>query len=247
MKNSFGNNFPIVNLYQKKSIRSPIDTQLLYGDNFKIIKKNKNWKKIKIKKDGYVGYIKNKNFTKPIIPNYKISTLKARLFNKPDSKKKLNKFLPYDSRIKILEKKRNFVRFNKYWIKISDIKKISSKNRNIFKDVKIFKNIRYLWGGKSYKGIDCSALVQIFFNHNNKYCPRDSKDQEKFFKKKVKIKNIKRNDMIFWKGHVAIVLSKKKLIHAYGPMKKVVVMDIKKTIKRIKRTANLKITSIRRY
>ena len=52
--------------------------------------------------------------------------------------------------------------------------------------------------------------------------------------------------MIFWKGHVAIALSKNKLIHAYGPMKKVVVMSIKKTIERIKRTANLKVTSIRR-
>ena len=52
--------------------------------------------------------------------------------------------------------------------------------------------------------------------------------------------------MIFWKGHVAIALSKKRLIHAYGPLKKVVIMDINKTIKKIKRTANLKVTSIRR-
>ena len=102
-------------------------------------------------------------------------------------------------------------------------------------------------GWKSYKGIDCSALVQIFFNQNNKYCPRDSKDQEKYFKKKIKLKNIRKNDLIFWKGHVAIALSKKKLIHAYGPMKKVVTMDIKSTIERIKKTANLEVTSVRRF
>ena len=52
--------------------------------------------------------------------------------------------------------------------------------------------------------------------------------------------------MIFWKGHVAVVLSRNKLIHAYGPLKKVVVMDIKKTIDRIKNTANLTVTSIKR-
>ena len=246
MKNNFGSNLPVINLYKKKSLRSGIDTQLLYGDNFKIIKKHIGWNKIRIKKDGYIGYIKNKKFSEPIKPNFKVSVLKARLFSKPSSKKKLKKFLPYESRLKIIKKNGKFGKFGKYWIKISDTKKISFKNKNPFKNIELFKNIKYLWGGKSYKGIDCSALVQVFFNHNNKYCPRDSKDQEKYFKKKVKLKNIRKNDMIFWKGHVAIALSKNKLIHAYGPMKKVVVMDIKKTIERIKRTANLKVTSIRR-
>ena len=246
MKNNFGNNLPVINLYKKKSLKSPIDSQLLYGDNFKIIKKFSGWKKIKIKKDGYVGYIKNKKLHSPIKSNFKVSVVKARVYSKPNLKRKLNKFLPYESRLRIVKKSGKFGKFEKYWIKISDVKKINFKNKNIFKDVMLFKNTKYLWGGKSYKGIDCSALVQIFFNHNNKFCPRDSEDQEKFFKKKVKIKNIKKNDMIFWKGHVAIVLSKNKLIHAYGPMKKVVIMDIKRTIERIKRTANLQITSIRR-
>ena len=246
MKNNFGSNLPVINLYKKKSLKSGIDTQLLYGDNFKVIKKHSGWKKIRIKKDGYIGYIKNKKFSEPIKPNFKVSALKARLFSKPSSKKKLKKFLPYESRLKIIKKNGKFGKFGKYWIKISDTKKISFKNKNIFKNIELFKNTKYLWGGKSYKGIDCSALVQVFFNHNNKYCPRDSKDQERYFKKKVKLKNVRKNDMIFWKGHVAIALSKNKLIHAYGPMKKVVVMDIKKTIERIKRTANLKVTSIRR-
>ena len=52
--------------------------------------------------------------------------------------------------------------------------------------------------------------------------------------------------MIFWKGHVAIAISKYRLIHAYGPKKKVVEMNINKTIERIKKTANLNVTSIRR-
>jgi cell wall-associated NlpC family hydrolase len=246
VKDSFGNNLPIVNLYKKKSLKSGVDTQLLYGDNFEVIKKYSGWKKIRIKKDGYIGYIKNKKFSEPIKPNFKVSVLKARLFSNLSSKKKLKKFLPYESRLKIIKKNGKFGKFGKYWIKISDLKKINFKYRNIFKDIKLFKNTRYLWGGKSYKGIDCSALVQVFFNHNNKYCPRDSKDQEKYFKRRVKLKNIRKNDMIFWKGHVAVALSKNKLIHAYGPVKKVVVMNTKKTIERIYKTANLKVTSIRR-
>ena len=246
MKNNFGNNLPIVNLYKKNSLKSGIDTQLLYGDIFKVIKKHNGWRKIRIKEDGYVGYVKSGKFSEPIKPNFKVCVLKARLFGGPSSKKKLKKFLPYNSRVKIIGKNGKFGKFGKYWIKTSDLKKINFKYRNIFKNVKLFKNTKYLWGGKSYKGIDCSALVQVFFNHNNKYCPRDSKDQEKYFKKKIKLKNIRKNDMIFWKGHVAIALSKNNLIHAYGPIKKVVIMNIKKTIERIYKTANLKVTSIRR-
>ena len=55
MKNNFGSNLPVINLYKKKSLKSGIDTQLLYGDNFKVIKKHSGWKKIRIKKDGYIG------------------------------------------------------------------------------------------------------------------------------------------------------------------------------------------------
>ena len=52
--------------------------------------------------------------------------------------------------------------------------------------------------------------------------------------------------MIFWKGHVALAISSKKLIHAYGPVKKTVVMDINQTIKKIQQTAKLKVIGIKR-
>ena len=88
--------------------------------------------------------------------------------------------------------------------------------------------------------------MQLSFNFNNKFCPRDTKDQIRYFKKKIKIENIKKNDLIFWKGHVAIATSKHSLIHAYGPEKKTLIMPIKKTIDRIHKTANLKVLGIRR-
>ena len=83
-------------------------------------------------------------------------------------------------------------------------------------------------------------------NFSNRYCPRDAREQVKYFRKNIKLKNIKKNDIIYWKGHVAVALSNKKLIHAYGPMKKTVIMDINQTIKRIERTAKLKVIGIKR-
>ena len=120
-----------------------------------------------------------------------------------------------------------------------------NKKISLFSKIKIFKNVKYKWGGNSFKGIDCSALVQIFYKFNNKYCPRDSKDQMKYFKKNVKLKNIKKNNLIFWKGHVAVCISNKNLVHAYGPKRRVITMDIKKTIKEIEKKSNLKVKYIK--
>ena len=57
-------------------------------------------------------------------------------------------------------------------------------------------------------------------------------------------KKFKKGDIIFWKGHVAICVNSKQLIHAYGPKKKVLIMPIKETIKRILDTASLKVRKI---
>ena len=87
-------------------------------------------------------------------------------------------------------------------------------------------------------------MLQIFFNYNNLFYPRDTKDQIKYTKKNSKNRKFKKGDIIFWKGHVAMCLNSKKLIHAYGPKKKVIIMPIIKTINRIERIAKLKVKKI---
>ena len=101
-----------------------------------------------------------------------------------------------------------------------------------------------MWGGKTFKGIDCSALLQMFNYYNSSYYPRDTKDQIKYSKKIFKKNIFKKGDIIFWKGHVAMCINSKKLIHAYGPEKKVLIMPILQTIKRIDKTAKLKVKKI---
>ena len=143
-----------------------------------------------------------------------------------------------------MKKKNGFIEFKKQkWILKKNLKKLKFLYKNIFNNIKMFKNISYKWGGKSFLGIDCSGLVQIFLQFNNKYCPRDTTEQIKFFKK---TKKTKKNNLLFWKGHVAIILSKNNVIHAYGPKQKVVIMKINDTIERIKKTANLKLLAIKK-
>ncbi|MEC7136653.1 MAG: SH3 domain-containing protein [Pseudomonadota bacterium] len=245
MTKYLSNNYSLINLYKKPSTKSEVVTQMLYGESFSILKKTSRWLNIKIKEDGYKGFIQNKNFFEFLKPSHKVSVLKAKIYRLPNKSKRVN-IMPFGSKIKVLGRGNNFLKFSKGWIHKNDIKPISFVGKNPFKKINIFKNIKYKWGGKSFKGIDCSALIQIFLNFNNKFCPRDAKDQVKYFKKNVKLKNIKKYDIIYWKGHVALAISNKKLIHAYGPLKKTVVMGINQTIKRIEQTAKLKVIGIKR-
>ena len=133
---------------------------------------------------------------------------------------------------------------NNKWLKAKDVMPINQKNKNILKVFKLFLNCKYKWGGKTFNGIDCSALIQLIYQFNNKFFPIDTVVQLKFKKGSKKKIKFKFGDIIYWKGHVAICISSKKLIHAYGPRKKVLVMEINKTIKLIKKTANLEVKKI---
>ena len=87
-------------------------------------------------------------------------------------------------------------------------------------------------------------MIQLLYKYNNKFFPRDTVDQIKFKKGIIKKRKFILGDIIYWKGHVAICINSKNLIHAYGPRKKVLVMEINKTIKLIKKTANLEVKKI---
>ena len=234
-------------MYESSSLKSKISSQLLYGEKFKILYKKKQFIKIKTDYDNYTGYIKISKFINKFRETHKVKVLKSRILKNPNylRKSKTKKFLPFSSNIEIIKKKKKFVMFEKNkWLNSKDIKPIDQKDQNILKILKLFLNCKYTWGGKTFNGIDCSALIQLFYKFNNNFFPRDTVDQIKF-KKGVKRKvKFKLGDIIYWKGHVAVCINSKELIHAYGPRKKVLIMPIKKTIKLIKETANLEVKKI---
>ena len=234
-------------MYESSSLKSKISSQLLYGEKFKILYKKKQFIKIKTDYDNYTGYIKLSKFINKFRETHKVKVLKSRILKNPNylRKSKTKKFLPFSSNIEVIKKKKKFVMFEKNkWLNSKDIKPIDQKDQNILKIFKLFLNCKYTWGGKTFNGIDCSALIQLFYKFNNNFFPRDTVDQIKM-KKGVKKKNLfDKGDIIFWKGHVAVCLNSNLLIHAYGPRKKVVIMPIKKTIDLIEKTAKLKIKKI---
>jgi uncharacterized protein YgiM (DUF1202 family) len=81
MTKYFTNNYTVINLHKKPSIKSEIVTQMIYGESFSISKKSRKWLKIKVKEDNYKGYIKNKKYSNFLKPTHKVNTLKAKFLS----------------------------------------------------------------------------------------------------------------------------------------------------------------------
>ena len=88
MTNYFTNIINILDIHKKKSKKSEVVSQMIYGDSFSILKKNKQWIEIKNREDNYKGYIQNKNYLKYLKPTHKISVLKATVYKSPNKNKK---------------------------------------------------------------------------------------------------------------------------------------------------------------
>ncbi len=184
MQNNYYSTYSCVNIYERPSINSKISSQIIYGEKFKVLKKVKNFLKIRTSYDRYHGYIKNKKLINKINPTHKVKVLKTRI-------NKSNNFLPFSSEIEIIKRKKNYVMFEKNkWIKQKDITLINKKQKNFVKIFKSYLNCKYKWGGKTHHGIDCSALIQIFYKFNKIFFPRDTIDQIRYKKGKKTKKNL---------------------------------------------------------
>jgi len=120
------NNFYFIgnfsNIYKNPSKRSEVTSQIIHGEKFKILAKNKNWIKIKTLFDNYKGFIKNSKYIEKFSPNYKVSSLKAKIYKKPGIG--TSSWLPLASKLSVFEQNKNYVKIEKNkWIKKADIKK----------------------------------------------------------------------------------------------------------------------------
>ena len=95
------------NIYKKPSSKSEVTSQIIYGEKFKILSKNKSWIKIKTLFDNYKGFIRNSKYVEKFNPNYKVSSLKAKIYKKPEII--TNSCLPLASKLTLLEQKKNYV------------------------------------------------------------------------------------------------------------------------------------------
>ena len=203
---------------KKKSDKSEMINQILFGETFKIKKQTKQWSHIELYHDKYQGWINNKQYhviqNKNIthnISNKKQSTLKINSISQPlllgsliPKNKKLRKELAISENLSFCKMRP----FNTWFIKM----------------VKKYLNSPYLWGGRTPIGIDCSGYTQMVYRFFNKQLPRDAYQQAKEGKKISYLQDVQLGDLAFFETkksitHVGIILDKKKIIHASGKVR----------------------------
>lgn len=247
MNKKFVNNYKLINIYYNNKFNK-ISSQLLFGESFHVIRKGRNYLYIRTNYDNYYGYIKNKKYNLfEKNPTHQIIVRDVNLykFDKNNFFKTKKKLL-FGSKLIVSETKFNFSKIGKFWIKNINIFSLKKKIQFPLKYLKLYKNSKYVWGGISTNGVDCSGLIQSIYKLNRQYFPRDTKDQIKFIKSKISLKNSKNGDLFFWKGHIGIKINRQYLMHAYGPKKKVIISNINKLISELE-TKRLNLLAIKRY
>ena len=221
-------------LYSNKG--SKLSTQLLYGEECDVFETKNGWSWIQSRRDNYVGYTPTINLTKKIYkPNSKVISLRTVIYTKPDIKSVTKGYLSFNSLVEVIKIKGKYSLIkNLGWCPSLDLVKIKSSKFNHIDLSKQYLDTPYLWGGRDSMGIDCSGLVQNLHQINNRPFPRDTDMQEMFVTNEVKYeKDLKAGDLVFWKGHVAMMIDNSNIIHANAFHMKTAIEPLSTAKKRI--------------
>ena len=208
-------NLNTIPVRKEKSSESELTTQLIYGEIYKVLKKDKKWYHIEISDDNYKGWINYSQFfeiskdtfdnilnTKPILLqeiSKEIETLDGKMLLSIGAKISSTKALNHS--------------LNKPY---------NQKQTTIAQTAMKYLNTTYLWGGKTHNGIDCSGFSQMVFKINGINILRDA-NQQANQGKEIDFSSIEEGDLAFFGEkkvtHVGIILKNKKIIHAFGKVR----------------------------
>ena len=201
---------------------SPLETECLFGETVEILEERLDWVYCKLKTDDYCGWIKKEGLGKLKNPTHRVIVKRSFIYINKNPKSNSLFYLPLGAQLVIdniqSEWAETTLYNNKTQVGYVPSKHIVSLDHRVKDWVAIAElslGTPYKWGGRDTIGIDCSALLQLSYQTYGENIPRNTSQQVKLKKKNIKdIEDLKRGCVVFWKGHVGIMIDKFNCIHA---------------------------------
>ncbi|MGB6753769.1 MAG: NlpC/P60 family protein [Xanthobacteraceae bacterium] len=228
---------------------APLDTEALKGERVTIYDSDAegySWGQLAA--DYYVGWLPT-NALAPAgpAPTHKVAALRTFAFPGPSIKLPPVEALPLGATLTVMRfAERMAVTASGAYVPAPHLVSVGEFEKDFVAVAERFLGVPYLWGGRTALGLDCSGLVQISLAACGIACPRDSDMQEAALGAPLADRsNLKRGDLVFWKGHVAVVRDVENLLHANAFHMAVAIEPIAEAVTRI-RAAGSEVSTVRR-
>jgi cell wall-associated NlpC family hydrolase len=230
---------------------APLDTEALKGEPVTVYETTgEGWVWAQLAGDGYVGFMPAGALGPPGPPaTHKVAAVRTLIFPGPSIKLPPIDGLPFAARLVVERIDGALALTSAGYVPARHLAPAAAKEGDFVAVAERFLGTPYLWGGKTALGVDCSGLVQLALNACGFPCPRDSDMQEAALGQAVApaedLSDLRRGDLLFWKGHVAIMRDEQTLLHANAFHMAVAIEPVAEAAARI-RAAGSEATSVRR-
>lgn len=214
---------------------APLETQLLFGEAFDVLETAEGWAWGQARRDGYVGFVRADDLAPaPAAPTHWVKALRTFGFSKADLKSAPAMALSMNSLVQVTGETNGFFDGGDAgFIPVAHLAPVGDFETDPAAVAERFVGAPYLWGGRGSLGLDCSGLIQQALYACGRACPRDTDQQMAAFER-IEARALGRGDLVFWRGHMGMMLDAEQLIHANAHHMAVAVEPLAQAIDRIR-------------